>query len=191
MSNQTEIAKSFFEWEEHLKKQRIPTWEELPDIDLYMDQVLILLNRYTEIFCIAGGGNVITAPMINNYVKQKTVPPPEKKKYSKKHLAYLIMVSTLKQALSISTIEKMLPYDIEEERVRSIYNSFARNQQKAFLYVSEQVSKVSTPILEENKPERIQDLIFQVAVSANIFKTLTEQVIDLTKEKKIQQQTEN
>ena len=184
MYEQEQISKCFSDWEKHLNEQKIPTFEELPTLELYMDQVLMLLNRYADIFRITSGGNAITAPMINNYVKHKTVPAPVKKKYSAYHLAYLIMVCTLKQALNISTIEKIIPIDLTENEVRDIYNSFARNQQKAFKYVAEQVTKVSTPVVssKEFDKERVRDLVFQVAVSSNIFKTLIEEITDLPKE---------
>ena len=57
---------------------------------------------------------------------------------------------------------------------------------KAFSYVSEQVAKVSDPILKDNdvNSDRIEDLIWQVAISANIFKTLTEQITELLTETK-------
>lgn len=182
MYDQKKVSECFKEWEAHLNEKKIPKWEELPSLELYMDQVLVLLNKYTDIFIITDGGNAITAPMINNYVKKKTVPAPVKKKYSARHLAYLIMVCTLKQSLNISTIEKMIPIDLDEERVKHIYNSFAENQQKAFKYVSEQIKSVSSPIVDADlyNSERVEDLVFQLAISANIFKTLTEQITDLS-----------
>lgn len=187
MYNHEQLLKCFEEWDRHLNEQKIPDWDALPEIDLYMDQVLILINKYAHIFTISGDSNIVTPPMINNYVKHKTIPAPVKKKYSKKHIAYLIMVCTLKQALNISTIEKMIPNGLEEDAVKMIYNDFVRNQQKAFQYVSKQVTAISTPILteEKNNPARIRDLVFQVAISANIFRTLTEQIADLSADESI------
>ena len=184
MYKQEELRDCFAQWEKHLKEQKIPTWEELPTLELYMDQVLVLLNSYADIMRISAGDNVITAPMINNYVKHKTVPAPVKKRYSRYHIAYLIMVCTLKQALSIATIEKIIPNGLSEEEVKHIYNSFAKNQLKAFSYVSEQVLAVSRPIIsaEDYNPERVRDLVFQVAIASNIFKNLTETITDVPEE---------
>ena len=182
MYNTEKLATEFSAWDKHLNEQKLPIWNELPDLDLYMDQVLILINRYNNIFNAVGQATTVTPPMINNYVKQKTIPAPNNKKYGRIHLAYLIMVCTLKQALNISTIEKMIPFGLSEKEVEVIYNSFVHNQQKAFSYVSEQVSQVAVPILtdEKNEPTRVQDLIFQVAITANIFKTLTDHITDIT-----------
>lgn len=186
MYRQKELMECFTQWEKHLKEQKIPTWDELPSLDLYMDQVLVLLNKYADIMRLTNSENVITAPMINNYVKHKTVPAPIKKRYSKIHLAYLIMVCTLKQALSIATIEKIIPSGLSEAEVKHIYNSFAKNQQKSFAYVSEQVLTVSQPIVTASdfNSERVRDLVFQVAIASNIFKNLTETLTDLPEDNK-------
>ncbi len=174
------FSEYFTQWEQYLAKQRIPGWEELPDLELYMDQVLVIINRYNNIFNAKDQNAAVTSPMINNYVKHKTIPAPIKKKYSRIHIAYLIMVCTLKQALSISTIEKILPAGLSEEEVRKRYESFVSNQQRAFSYVSEQMTKISDTVLkDDDDPGRISDLVWQAAISANIFKTLTEQMTGL------------
>ena len=114
--------------------------------------------------------------MINNYVKLKIIPSPEKKKYSRVHLAYLIIVCILKQTLSISTIQNIIPLTLSEADVKNVYTSFVKNQRKSYEYVSDNVSKVANNILhnEDGAPERINDIIMQVANSANIFKMLSE-----------------
>lgn len=182
MYDQKKLQAEFSAWDKHLKEQRLPTWEELPDLELYMDQVLILINRYNNIFNTVGKAPAVTPPMINNYVKQKTVPAPVNKKYSRIHLAYLIMVCTLKLALNISTIEKIIPFNLPENEVRLIYNSFVKNQQKSFSYVAEQVTHVAVPILSDDDvaSDRVQDLVLQVAITANIFKTLADNITDLS-----------
>lgn len=57
----------------------LPQWEELPDIDLYMDQVLNLVDRYLSPI----GVKPVTAAMINNYVKLNLIPKPIGKRYSR------------------------------------------------------------------------------------------------------------
>ena len=87
------------------REKSLPGWEELPDIELYMDQVVALTNRYL--------GNqtkdrMLTPSMVNNYVKMKVMPPPVKKKYSREHLVYLLVICTLKQVLPLSMVEQVL-----------------------------------------------------------------------------------
>ena len=142
-----------------------------------MDQVIKLLNGYLNIYSEATKDDKgITQSMINNYVKLKIIPSPEKKKYSRVHLAYLIIVCILKQTLSISTIQNVIPLGLTEDEVKNIYTSFVKNQRKAYEYVSDNVSKVANNILdnEDGAPDRINDIIMQVANSANIFKMLSE-----------------
>ena len=78
-------------------------------------------------------------------------------------------------------ISKMLPPDLPEEEVESTYRAFVTNQSKAFNYVTEQINTVALPILNgaETGEERLNDLVLQVAVSANIFKLLTGWIADL------------
>ena len=102
-------------WENYLNSFRLPQWDELPDMDLYMDQVVILLQRYLNFLPEDEHGNAaITPSIINNYVRLKIMPPPVKKKYTRVHMAYLIMVCSLKQSVNIPYIQKMLPLGLPE-----------------------------------------------------------------------------
>lgn len=171
----------FEECKKLLTKHTLPAWDELPTIDLYMDQVIELVNSYIgNLELLSSDGAEITRPMINNYVKLKMMPAPVKKKYGRVHLAYIIVICTLKQSLNISTIQKILPNEIPNDTVEYIYNSFVKNQKTAFEYISEQADSIAGPIVntEEGNPQRIDDLIMQIASSANILKCLTEKVVD-------------
>lgn len=177
------LNKSFDEWEELLTTYSLPSWDNLPDLDLYMDQVISIIEKYLNIYIkVTGSDNLITPSMINNYVKLSIIPSPNKKKYSRVHLAYLLIICTLKQTLNMATIQKIIPVDLSYEEIRYTYNSFIENQHKAYLYVVENTREVSNPILSfdgENN-ERINDLVLQVAASANIFKILTDKITDLS-----------
>ncbi|MBQ2264864.1 MAG: DUF1836 domain-containing protein [Oscillospiraceae bacterium] len=161
-----------------LRKFRLPTWEEFPDIELYMDQMTLLINRY---LAIGDGGEekAVTASMINNYVKMRIMPPPVKKKYSREHLAYLVVICSLKDALGISAIQKMFPPELEGDMLRERYDSFVMNQQKAYHFLADNIDSVALPLLEEQErvSDRIYDLVTQVSVCASITKTLAERFI--------------
>lgn len=164
-----------------LNESSLPSWDDLPAIDLYMDQVIELLNRYLSGLALFASENFeITRPMINNYVKLKMMPAPVKKKYGRIHLSYIIVICTLKQTLNISTIQKILPNEIPEEEVKHIYNAFVANQKEAFEYVSKQADQIASNILmtEESNPQKIDNLIMQVASSANVLKCLTEKIVN-------------
>lgn len=185
--NGKKLGEALGELEKTLLEYKLPAWEELPYIELYMDQVIAILGKYFEIYYeTIGKEKFITPSMINNYVKLGIIPPPVKKRYSRVHLAYLIIVCTLKQTLDMATIQKIIPVGLEEKETGIIYNSFIKNQGKAFAYVTENVKAVASPILEKEgeSQERLNDLLMQVSVSANIFKILTEKITEIPGDEK-------
>lgn len=128
-------AQRLTEWLDKLEKFDLPDWESLPQLDLYMDQVILLLTRYLSPLDMSGEEKAITASIINNYVRMKVMPPPVKKRYSRKHLAYLVIICTLKQSLSISCIQRMLPADCTEESARTLYEDFVRQYRDAVRFL--------------------------------------------------------
>lgn len=176
------LEKTFSELEETLNAYSLPLWEQLPDIELYMDQVTSLVDKYLGIYNeVTGLQKLVTPSMINNYVKLGIIPPPVRKKYSRTHMAYLLILCTLKQTLDIATIKRIIPIE-EAGGISKIYDSFVRNQQKAFLYVTENVRSVAQPIfnIKGDNQERMNDLVMQVAASANIFKIFTEKISNVS-----------
>lgn len=85
-----------------IKAYRAPRWKDLPDIDLYMDQVLVVLDKYLSIFKTDADEKILTSAMINNYVKQKITPAPVNKKYTRHHIAFIYVVCVLKNYTSLS-----------------------------------------------------------------------------------------
>lgn len=120
-----ELTRRLEEWLGALEKFELPDWEALPQLDLYMDQVILLLSRYLSPL-ERGEEKTVTASIINNYVRMKVMPAPVKKRYSRVHLAYLIVICTLKQSLSISCIQRLLPQAGSEEEARAFYTAFVR-----------------------------------------------------------------
>ena len=132
-----EFAQHMKNWNTLLNTHKLPTWQELPTIDLYMDQVIALINQYLSDYVpyTPETNHTVTPPMINNYVKLRVMPAPVKKKYSKTHIAYLVMICSLKHALSIPTIQKILPLYEDEEKIKDLYDVFCTNRHKAFTYI--------------------------------------------------------
>ena len=81
---------------------------ELPDIDLYMDQVTTFMERRLQDKKRYDSDKILTKTMINNYAKNDLLPPPVKKKYSKDHMLLLVFIYYFKSILSISDIQKIL-----------------------------------------------------------------------------------
>ena len=82
--------------------------DNIPNIDLYMDQVTTFMNKYLNGCKRNPDDKIMTKTMINNYAKNSLLPSPEKKKYSKDHLIILIFIYYLKGFLSISDIQTLI-----------------------------------------------------------------------------------
>ncbi len=87
--------------------QQYPLWEELPEIELYLDQVLLYVNQVTQ-STLGPNDKGLTASMVNNYVKHGHVAKPIKKKYNAAQVARLIVITSLKTVFEISEIAKTL-----------------------------------------------------------------------------------
>ncbi len=81
---------------------------EIPNIDLYMDQVTTFMNEHLDKCRRYEDDKILTKTMINNYSKNDLLPPPVKKKYSKEHMFLLIFIYYFKSILSISDIHTVL-----------------------------------------------------------------------------------
>ncbi len=82
--------------------------EEIPGIDLYMDQVTTFMEERLKDYRRNENEKILTKTMINNYAKNKLLPPPVKKKYSREHMLVLIFIYYLKGVLSLQDIQAVL-----------------------------------------------------------------------------------
>lgn len=93
---------------ERLKKLNYIHSRDIPDIELYMDQVTTFMDRQLKSSKRYEEDKILTKTMINNYAKNNLLPPPDKKKYSKEHMLLLIFIYYFKNILSISDIQSLL-----------------------------------------------------------------------------------
>ena len=114
------------DFEKELISFKMLRYNEIPDIDLYMDQTIIYLNKRLMILT-KNDDSIITSSMINNYVKAGIIPSPISKKYSKKHIAYIICVCFFKQILSMNEIKVLFDYIKFNENEEKSYNFFCEN----------------------------------------------------------------
>lgn len=82
--------------------------DEIPNIDLYMDQVTTFMEDHLKDTKRKSDDKILTKTMINNYAKNDLLPPPVKKKYSEDHMIMLIFIYYFKNVLSISDIQSLL-----------------------------------------------------------------------------------
>ena len=88
-----------------LEQDRPAAWNELPDISLYMDQIISYMPRQLIHF---DDRDALTSAMVNNYIKDGLVPRAEGKRYAPVHLAYLTAVCALKKVLSVRDISSLI-----------------------------------------------------------------------------------
>lgn len=172
------VREKLLTWEEILQGYSLPSWDELPTLPLYMDQVVYLLNQYLSLPAAEEEERVVTPAMINNYVKLKIIPAPVKKRYSREHLAYLIIVCVMKQTLNTSDIRTLLPRNPDPETARATYTGFVRAFHEIKAYFSQEVRKAAKPVLDTDGYP-VSQLIFRASAAANLSKLLAEQLIRL------------
>ena len=157
----------------------LPRFDELPNIDLYMDQVLSIIENSLSIFSSENEENIITKSMINNYVKQNVIEKPFKKRYKRFHVSYLIIISTLKRVLSISEISKIInnqDYEVEE-----FYNMFCYELERSLKYtfVGEvDCDNTENKLIEDN----IHNKILVASIRAFSNKVYVQKLIEFNEE---------
>lgn len=169
------IKEKINKWDRYLNEFNLPSWEMLPTIGLYMDQIVTLMNEYLGILPIAEGkknNDVITASTINNYVRLGVMPAPVRKKYMRIHIAYLILICTLKLTFSISEIAALLKSDLTEDQMKEIYTHYVNIYKDTTLNFAERVMSYSDSITEENSKQDITDMIVSFAIESTFTKML-------------------
>lgn len=142
----------------------LPKWSDLPEIDLYMDQVIVLMEKYLSDI-LYQDSKLITSSMINNYVKLGVMPAPNKKKYSKEHLAYLIIICSLKQVVPISNIKSMIEAKLNTHTISEILDLYSEQYNSTFTSILEMCSNY----LKSHEPnsESLEDTSFFAAIAAS------------------------
>ncbi len=168
--------------------------EDIPNIDLYMDQVTTFMDKCLAQYKRYDDDKVLTKTMINNYTKAKIFPAPVKKKYSRTHLMLLIMIYHLKSVLSIKDIGILFQSALsesnklkQEKMIESIYKGFVSLQKQTLTYLAGAAEgkpdesfygKESILMYNDDETKRIM-MTLALAIRANTEKQLAEKVLDL------------
>ena len=173
-----------------LKEIRTFNIDDLPNIDLYMDQVTTYLNQKFSVTKRHEDDKLMTKTMINNYAKSRLLPPPEKKKYTKDHIIVLIMIYFFKNVISMSDVTKILTpllkdhFHNEDLPLENIINEFLKYTASSdfsmpIITESEESLKrfADTPI-KDNDYLQTFGLITTLCYDMYIRKILVEKLID-------------
>ncbi len=101
--------------------ERPASWEQLPDLALYMDQLISYMPRQLIHF---EDGDVLTSAMVNNYIKDGLLPRAEGKRYGRTHLAYLTAICAMKQVMSMKEMAALLQVMDAGKDTEELYSAF-------------------------------------------------------------------
>ena len=167
--------------------------EEIPNIDLYMDQVTTFMDSHLEHSKRYPEDKILTKTMINNYAKNRLLPPPNKKKYSKDHMLLLLFIYYFKNILSINDIQSLLmkkkkKYFGQKEglNLEAIYEEvFALEKEQLDLLIQDvekkyQVASGTFTSLPEEEQDAMQSFSFICMLAFDVYvkKQIIESLID-------------
>ena len=166
---------------------------DIPNIDLYMDQVTTFMETKLSGYKRNDQDKILTKTMINNYAKAKLFPSPIKKKYTKNHVMLLIIIYHLKNMLSINDIghitapvTKELAENPDSKILEKIYSIFVLMQKAVYnsadkrqVFDSEFFSSYINDEEIKSKKEYVSIVcVLGFSVFSNMEKRLSEKIID-------------
>lgn len=181
--NQELLIHKLQRWDHFVAQYHLPEWEAIPNFGLYMDQVIALLQEYLSFIPAPSNSkdSFVTAATINNYVRLKIMPAPVKRKYSRIHIAYLIMILTLKLSLSISDVQKLLPAELSEEEVCSLYCAYSEKFRRTALEFTRCLQEAAQELQaqQETADSVANRMVLECALRGGFNTLLAEKIIRL------------
>lgn len=173
-----DINKSIKFWLEELENFNLLEYERLPDIDLYMEQLITFLDRYLLVFGTSSLDKQITSSMINNYVKGDCIPSPVSKKYNKEHIALILEICMLKKANNISEIKQIIDINYTNTDFKETYNDFVKkindNLHSMCNEVENKVNEIDT-----NDQNALVNLALELSINANTNLLIAKRILHL------------
>lgn len=174
------VNNSLDKWLDQIDNLTLPDYDKLPDIDLYMEQLLTYLEREASVLQKNSNDKQITSCMINNYVKHKIIKAPNAKKYSREQLSLLNELIYLKQVLSLPEIKQILDVEYKDSEYKVEYNKYLDVNNKSFDEVIKE-TKNSLKSCKENDEKDLTDLALRLAAKANAYATVSKRILYLLK----------
>lgn len=170
---------------ERMTSIHISRINEMPRIELYLDQVLSLVSDELSWMALPGE-ELLTGSMVNNYVKQKLVPAPLHRRYTRRHVATLIFVCTFKRFFSIADVKRLYEVCLAREiNVASTYDELVsaleRTMAARFGTQSNTMASPTIKLLDTDGAEVAPDLVhlMNAGIEAIADKVFVEQSLKL------------
>ena len=145
-------------------------WEQIPDIDLYIDQVLDYMKRQHPGLNL---NETLTSSMVNNYAKQGLIPRAKGKKYNREHISKLTIICLLKQIISVGDTKFFLD---NFQNPKALYENYTALFSGQASDLSDVFSSLS--LKDETDETDIHQLILKMAITSYLYKFACEYLID-------------
>lgn len=154
--------------------------DEIPSLDLYMDQIMTLFDINLADNKRHADDKLLTKTMINNYSKEGLLKPIKGKKYSKDHILQMLLIYLLKNTISIQEIKKVLqPYHDQTEKIEPIYNQFLEIKKELTHSVTQTTqSLIEDKQLDIHNPDQLTLILLLVCSLSNQYKVIAEKLLD-------------
>jgi hypothetical protein len=174
-------SQDLWNWVQSVSEYRPVQWDRLPELELYMDQVITLMNKELAPFS-TNGERLLSPSMINNYVKDGVLPRPEQKKYSRDHLAMLLMICMLKSVLLLPEIDTTLHGLTKGRSIGEVYPDFAKLQAASIDEITKRINETT-----ERDEESLYRLAMNLALEANARRIAAARILDSLSPKEIKE----
>ena len=167
--------------------------DEMPEVELYMDQVVSLLNKELAVYK-EKEQDVFTKSMVSNYVKHKVLPKPENKKYNKEHMVILNMIFQLKSIFQMDEMKVLFKSFVEnhesilEEQydMEGLYDSLLRSRDKEILqmtnHIHEDIEYVKAVMEEmgtsDDDAHEIMGVILILTIQSNAYRLMARKLLN-------------
>ncbi len=170
-----EIKEDLLGWNEPLKTFDMIDIDRMPDLALYMDQVITFITQQLEDIAVEGE-KTITPSMINNYTKNEVLPRPVNKKYNKEHLSSVLMLSVFKQIIPINDAKALIDKD-DTQAIFTRYDDFAEMQKTQVRDHADMLEKALKELDEQDGKEALLKLSMDMIVEANILSIYAKKIL--------------
>jgi len=160
------------ELKQRLRQERPQSWEAMPDIDLYMDQVISYMSRQMIQY---NDREMLTSAMVNNYIKDGMLPRAVGKRYSRVHLGFLTAICALKQVLSVRDTGRLIKTERTQQDSKELYAYFLQA-------LDEALSQTADDIDAYPEGEALSRLALDFALRSYANRLACERILDIIDE---------
>lgn len=147
------------------KPFHIPRWDELPNFEIYMEQLVSSVNATLEFYQTDFNSSILTSAMVNNYVKMGIIPKPTNKRYDRDHLAMLTIITLFKNVIQINDIKDAIEVLTAKYDVETCYNTFADEIEYIFTRVKNLIDDPEERLVFEFRINPTLDLIRATSIT--------------------------